>query len=105
MVINLVTNATQASPEGETVRIRCYEKGKSLVIDVTDRGPGIPSDKRQEVFSPFYTTKKEGTGLGLPIIKKIVEAHEGRTAILDNPGSGITFRVEIPLSAEKEKGA
>jgi PAS domain S-box-containing protein len=105
MVINLVMNAAQASPEGETVRICYYEKGKSLVIDVTDGGPGIPSDKREEVFSPFYTTKREGTGLGLPIIRKIVEAHEGRTAILDNPDRGITFRVEIPLSADKEKDA
>ncbi|MFZ0930111.1 MAG: ATP-binding protein [Syntrophobacteraceae bacterium] len=48
--------------------------------------------------SPFFTTKKEGTGLGLPIVKKIVDAHKGRIEVLDNPGAGVTFRVVLPIA-------
>jgi signal transduction histidine kinase len=69
-----------------------------MAIEVIDRGCGIPCDDRKEVFSPFFTTKKEGTGLGLPIVKKIVEAHHGKVEILDNPEKGVTFRTLIPVS-------
>jgi signal transduction histidine kinase len=95
--INLVTNAIQASPKGGEVVVSNYANGNSLAIDVSDCGCGIPTDKRLEIFSPFFTTKKEGTGLGLPIVKKIVEAHRGSVEIFDNPGKGITFRVTIPI--------
>jgi PAS domain S-box-containing protein len=96
VLINLLTNAIQASQEGEDVMIGCHTNGNNLLISVIDHGCGIPSDKRQEVFSPFYTSKKEGTGLGLPIVKKIVEAHHGHIEIRENPHKGTTFRVEIP---------
>jgi len=97
-LINLLMNAIQASPEGETVTVRSYRNGRSLTIDVTDCGCGIPMNKREEIFSPFFTTKKEGTGLGLPLVIKIIEAHEGRLQIVDNPEKGITFRVLVPIS-------
>jgi signal transduction histidine kinase len=97
VLINLMTNAIQASQEGEDVIIGCDTKGENLLMDVIDYGCGIPPDKRQAIFSPFYTSKREGTGLGLAIVKKIVEAHQGHIEISDNPGKGITFRVEIPL--------
>jgi signal transduction histidine kinase len=95
--INLLLNAIQASPAGECVEICCRLNGKNLFIDVVDHGCGIPSNDREEIFSPFFTTKKEGTGLGLPIVKKIVQAHKGDINILDNPERGITFRVLMPL--------
>ncbi|RJR51754.1 MAG: hypothetical protein C4576_03105 [Desulfobacteraceae bacterium] len=98
VLINLLINAIQASPERETVTIRGYPDGKWLVLEVTDCGCGIPRNKREEIFVPFYTTKQDGTGLGLPIVKKIVEAHRGRIQILDNPGPGLTFRVAIPIT-------
>ena len=97
VLINLLTNAIQASQVGEDVIIGCDTKGENLLINVIDYGCGIPPDKRQEIFSPFYTSKKEGTGLGLAIVKKIIEAHQGHIEIFDNPGKGITFRVEIPI--------
>ena len=97
VLINLLTNAIQASQVGEDVIIGCDTKGENLLINVIDYGCGIPPDKRQEIFSPFYTSKKEGTGLGLAIVKKIIEAHQGHIEISDNPGKGITFRVEIPI--------
>jgi PAS domain S-box-containing protein len=97
VLINLLTNAIQASQEGDDVIIGCETKGENLLINVIDYGCGIPPDKRQEIFSPFYTSKKEGTGLGLAIVKKIIEAHQGHIEISDNPGKGITFRVKIPI--------
>jgi two-component system sensor histidine kinase HydH len=95
--INLLTNAIEASPEEGAVWIHCYRKRKNLIVDVKDQGIGIPSDKREEVFSPFFTTKNGGTGLGLAIVKKIVEAHGGYLEVLENPEKGVTFRVTIPF--------
>ncbi len=98
VLLNLLTNAIQASPEGETVAVRSRIKGSDLVVEVIDAGCGIPAVLRKNVFSPFFTTKKEGTGLGLSIVRKIVEAHRGRVDILDNAGNGITFRIILPIS-------
>jgi signal transduction histidine kinase len=96
-LINLVVNAVQASPPGKTVTVRLHRrKAGELSIDVIDCGCGIPPEKRMEIFQPFVTTKKEGTGLGLPIAKKIVEAHDGRLEILDNREEGSIFRITLP---------
>jgi signal transduction histidine kinase len=96
--INLLTNAIEASPEEGTVSIYCYHKRQKLIVDIKDQGIGIPSDKKEEIFSPFFTTKEGGAGLGLAIVKKIVEAHHGYLNILENHERGITFRVTIPFS-------
>jgi signal transduction histidine kinase len=96
-LINVLMNAIQASPEDDEIIVRVRRKGSFLLVDIVDRGPGIPPAKRKEVFYPFITTKKGGTGLGLPIIKKIMEAHDGKAEILDNAGTGITFRMSFPL--------
>jgi signal transduction histidine kinase len=95
-LINLLTNAIEASPEGETVAVYSYQKGRKIIIDVCDRGYGIPVDKREEIFSPFFTTKKNGTGLGLPIAKKIVEAHKGYLEVREHREKGVIFRVIVP---------
>lgn len=95
-LINLLINAIDASPEGETVTVYSYLNRKRLIIEVSDNGSGIPIDRKEEVFFPFFTTKRDGTGLGLPIVKKIVEAHQGYLEILGNRERGVTFRVIIP---------
>jgi len=95
-LLNLVKNAIEASPEGETVWISPYSKGPNLMIEVTDCGNGIPSHKREEIFEPFITTKDGGTGLGLPIARKIIESHRGHIEIIHNP-KGTTFKVVIPM--------
>ena len=102
MLINLLTNAIDSSPEGGlvTVQVRFHETG--LVLEVIDSGAGIPRQQRHLVFDPFFTTKAHGTGLGLPIVKKIVEAHRGGLEILDNPDRGLTFRVLLPLLSDED---
>jgi signal transduction histidine kinase len=96
-LINLIMNAIQASPKGETVIVSCRQTKNRSIIDVIDCGCGIPPDQREGIFIPFFTTKKEGTGLGLPIAMKIVEAHQGQIKILDNPQCGTIFRVILPI--------
>jgi two-component system, NtrC family, sensor histidine kinase HydH len=96
-LINLLTNAVQASVEGDGVTLQCHRTGKELSFEVIDCGCGIPAENRDAIFSPFFTTKKEGTGLGLPIVKKIVDAHGGLLEIVDNPCRGLTFRMTIPI--------
>jgi signal transduction histidine kinase len=70
-----------------------------IVIDVVDNGPGIPPDVRDKIFDPFFTTKVQGSGLGLPIVRKIVDAHDGRIDLVSGPGEGTRFRVTIPVSS------
>jgi signal transduction histidine kinase len=96
-LINLGMNAIQASSDGDTVKIRAFSRRDGFVIDVMDCGCGIPLDQREKIFQPFFTTKKDGTGLGLPIVRKIIEAHKGRLEILDNPDKGATFRIVLPI--------
>ncbi len=95
-LINLIMNAIQASAEGEPVVVSFYQTKNRSIIDVIDLGCGIPRDQRAEIFMPFVSTKKEGTGLGLPIVRKIVEAHQGQIQVLDNPKRGTIFRVILP---------
>jgi two-component system sensor histidine kinase HydH len=102
MLINLLTNAIDSSPEGGLVTVQASFHGNGLVLDVVDSGSGIPRPQRHMVFDPFFTTKVHGTGLGLPIVKKIVEAHRGVLEILDNPDRGLTFRVRLPLLSDED---
>jgi signal transduction histidine kinase len=97
VLINLLMNAVQASPDGEAVSIQTYKDGGQVIIDIADSGCGIQPDQQGSIFDPFFTTKREGTGLGLPIAKKIVEAHEGCIEAIENPEQGVTFRFVLPL--------
>jgi len=97
VLINLLMNAVEASSEGDIVKVCCYEEKGNFLIEVIDWGCGIPSEKREEIFTPFFTTKPGGTGLGLPIAKKIIEAHQGYLEVQNNSGKGVTFKVIIPI--------
>lgn len=67
-------------------------------VSIADRGPGIPLDNLKQVFEPLFTTKPEGMGMGLSIVRTIVEAHGGRLLIESQPGRGSLFRVNLPLA-------
>ena len=98
-LINLLINAIDASSEGDTVTVCSYLRQKRLIVEVADDGSGIPIDKKEEIFLPFFTSKRDGTGLGLPITKKIVEAHQGYLEVLRNRERGVTVRLIIPIIA------
>jgi two-component system sensor histidine kinase HydH len=97
VLINLLMNAIQASPEGGHISVRTSREGDYARIDVEDSGAGLSPGDEESLFSPFFTTKKDGTGLGLPIVKKIVEAHGGEVSFRPNPKKGMTFTVKIPI--------
>ena len=93
VVINLVDNAVAAGPP---VEVRVSKRDKQLVIEVEDRGPGVPEEDREKIFEPFHTGKTQGTGLGLAVARRVVELHEGTLAVHESPNGGALFRAEIP---------
>ncbi|MEM8604725.1 MAG: ATP-binding protein, partial [Cyanobacteria bacterium P01_H01_bin.121] len=99
--INLVTNAFEAIPSGETVtwRVLATADGKQLGIEVHNEGEPIPPDLLAKLTKPFSTTKANGNGLGLAITKRIVEAHRGKLAIASTAETGTTFTVHLPQLA------
>jgi two-component system sensor histidine kinase HydH len=105
VLVNLIDNAVAAGPPVQ-VRVAgqggaAHAKGSRgvLVIEVSDRGPGVSPDDRDKVFEPFFTGKTRGTGLGLAIAKRVVELHGGTIRVDDAPGGGALFRIEIPHGA------
>ena len=96
-LINLLLNAAQAQPDGGSVEVRLTHDTRRAVLRVQDAGPGIPPDKRRDVFLPFYTTKPTGTGLGLPEVRRLVEAVGGAITVEDTE-AGACFRLELPLA-------
>jgi signal transduction histidine kinase len=69
-----------------------------MVVEVADDGPGVPAELNDRIFDPFFTTKPQGSGLGLPIVRKIVDAHDGRIDLSSAPGQGTRFRVTLPVT-------
>lgn len=94
---NLVRNAVQAMPDGGTVTVRSEAAGERCALWVCDTGPGIPEELRESIFEPLVTTRSTGTGLGLALCKRIVEAHGGRITVDTPERGGACFRVELPL--------
>ena len=97
VLVNLMLNGIEATtPPGE-VHISVASSDSRASIAVRDTGTGIPPSLHQEIFRPFFTTKHQGSGLGLSISRQIVTRHEGTLTVSDHPGGGTTFIVEIPL--------
>ena len=93
VVLNLIDNAVAAGPP-VTITVRA---GKGhLILEVADRGPGVAEADRERIFEPFFTGKTQGTGLGLAVVRRVVELHHGTIAVYPNPGGGALFRAEIP---------
>ncbi|HFQ80746.1 MAG TPA: HAMP domain-containing histidine kinase [Desulfobacterales bacterium] len=95
-LMNLLVNAIEASPPHGVVTIRGLTMKKEVWIEVIDQGKGIPAEERQKILQPFITTKRGGTGLGLPIVNKVITAHAGRLEINNNPPAGTLFRLRLP---------
>jgi signal transduction histidine kinase len=100
-LLNLLRNAREAMPDGGSIDVQVVAEGMSVIIDVDDRGGGIPAEIRARVFDPFFSTKGEGTGLGLAITRHIVEAHGGSIACEPREGGGTRFRIALPIAPAK----
>lgn len=93
---NLLRNAAEAMGGRGTIDIQVAGEGRGLVVMVVDHGPGIPAELRGRVFEPYVTTKADGTGLGLALVRQTVDAHRGTIAVSETPGGGATFTLVFP---------
>lgn len=98
VLLNLITNAAHAMPDGGTLRLRTRRTGDEVAVAVTDSGAGIPPELEERVFDPFFTTKPVGTGLGLSVSLGIVQSHGGRIAVESEVGLGTTLTVWLPVT-------
>lgn len=113
---NLLTNAFEAMDGSGSVEITAtavdaddeaasaadQATGPTILITISDDGPGIPAEVIDRIFSPFFTTKPQGSGLGLAIVRKIVDAHDGRIDVGGRPGGGTVFRVRLPVRNQQQ---
>jgi two-component system sensor histidine kinase HydH len=97
VVYNLLLNAAQATPAGGVVTMKTRLVDGMVEISVIDRGQGVDPKHIENIFNPFFTTKKDGVGLGLAIVSKIVDLHGGKISVESDPGKGSVFRVFLPL--------
>ncbi len=96
-VRNLIKNGIEVMPERGKICVRTEIAGDMVRIDVEDAGHGIPKETLEKIFAPFFTTKARGTGLGLAVVKKIVDRHKGRVEVSSVVGKGTCFKLFIPL--------
>jgi two-component system sensor kinase FixL len=94
--VNLLVNGAHAMQGQGTIRVSMRLVGNTCRLVFMDHGPGIPPDTREKIFTPFFTTKARGSGLGLPTAKRLVEAHSGRIAIGCPPDGGTAVTIELP---------
>jgi signal transduction histidine kinase len=101
IIFNLVNNAIDASSEGKRIDVSTrmieVDGRKFAVLRVTDYGHGMDDDVKRRIFTPFFTTKEMGMGLGLYVVKKIVEGFNGKIELKTGPGRGTTFEVRFPV--------
>ncbi|HWC74676.1 MAG TPA: HAMP domain-containing sensor histidine kinase [Gemmatimonadales bacterium] len=90
---NLYRNAAEAMHGRGVIDVRVAEDDGALVVSIADHGPGIPADLRQRVFEPYFTTKADGTGLGLALVRVTLEAHHANISVEETPGGGATFSI------------
>jgi two-component system nitrogen regulation sensor histidine kinase NtrY len=98
VLINLVKNAMDAvrNSRDPEIRLSCYtDSNNHICLSVTDNGEGIQADKLEQVFVPFFTTRKEGSGIGLSLCRKIIRLHEGQITIESEPGNGTTVTLSL----------
>jgi signal transduction histidine kinase len=100
--INLILNSFDAMPEGGELRISAREVNEGIEMVFQDSGPGIPEERRESIFEPFFSTKEGGTGLGLTVSYNIITAHGGTLDLASQNGSGACFRLFLPMG-EKEQ--
>lgn len=105
--LNILLNAYQAMAEGGVLRVTSslvvHDENEYVRVDISDSGSGIPAAILEKIFTPFYTTKAQGTGLGLPICNKLVKLHHGNLLVASSDKTGTVFTVELPVSKSESE--
>ncbi len=98
-MLNIVVNAMQAMPEGGELRFESLASEEAAEIRISDTGAGIPPELRDKIFRLYFTTKKEGSGIGLAMTFRIVQLHDGTIDFTSEPGKGTTFSIRLPIAS------
>ena len=96
-LLNVVLNGAQAMAEGGELSVRLTEDGRSAVIKVQDHGEGIPDEIRSKIFDLYFTTKPHGSGIGLSMVYRTIQLHDGEIEVQSVPGQGSRFIIRLPL--------
>ncbi len=97
-LLNLATNAIQACGQGVLLRINIRSDDQAVYLQLSDNGPGIPEHIRERIFEPFFTTRSSGTGLGLAVVRAVVQGHHGEIWLDSTPGAGCSFTIRLPMA-------
>ena len=95
-LVNLCRNAIEAMPEGGSIDLLTRTRGDDVVLEIIDTGKGMDEKTREQMFQAFFSTRSGGSGLGLPTVRKIVEAHHGRISCESEVGKGTRFTITLP---------
>jgi len=101
ILVNLLSNAIRHSPAGATITVRVEQDTAAVLVQVCDRGPGVPEELRARIFEPFERfdpVSGIGTGLGLPVSRRLAEVLGGTLHVADTPGGGATFTLRLPVA-------
>jgi signal transduction histidine kinase len=101
--VNIIKNAVAAMPKGGKLTISSRKTDDAVEISFTDTGVGMSKEVLEKLWTPFFTTKAKGLGLGLPICKRIVEAHDGKITVNSVLNKGTTFTVTVPVKPKMER--
>jgi signal transduction histidine kinase len=101
-LLNVVLNGAQAMTMGGTLRVRLTEDSRWAALSIADEGEGIPDDVRSKIFNLYFTTKKEGSGIGLAMTYRIIQLHNGQVDVESQLGRGTTFTLKIPVANPSE---
>jgi two-component system, sporulation sensor kinase E len=102
-ILNLIKNAISAMPSGGSLSLSTRSAQDELRIEVADSGEGISEDRIQKIFEPYYTTRENGSGLGLTLVFKIVKEHRGEIQVQSEPGRGSAFTIVLPIPQGERK--
>ena len=99
--MNLIVNAIEAMPDGGTLNVSTERSDEKLLLRITDTGRGISDEEAKKIFEPFYTTKEQGLGLGMPYARKIIEQHGGTISFASQLAEGTTITIALPVAEER----
>lgn len=100
VLTNLSRNAQEAMPKGGVLELQTYARGDRVMLDIIDSGEGMTPETQARMFDTFFSTKKDGSGLGLPTVRKIVEVHGGTILCDSEPGRGTRFSINLPVTSK-----
>ncbi|MEJ2728448.1 MAG: ATP-binding protein [Deltaproteobacteria bacterium] len=100
--LNILINAMQSMPDGGRILVEISSNDRCLTVHFDDEGPGIPAENLEKIWDPFFTTKEQGTGLGLGIVKNVIESHCGSIQIVNRPVRGTRVTIELPVKPKTD---